>query len=99
MNRRQLKKAFKQMAALPGGRDALLALVADKDAREFEDWADQPNGSARLQAIYQAVSDCADTMTGAARALDDDDTCEALNLLALGFESTREHMEQLERLL
>jgi hypothetical protein len=99
MNPRQLKKAFKQLAATPGGRDALLALLADKDTAEFEEWADQPNGSERLQAIHQAVTDCTDTILGATRALDDDDTCEALNLLALGYASMREHLDLLERLL
>lgn len=82
MNRRQLKKAQRQI-----------------DREGFNAWADTPNGSARLQAIYQAVADVDDTLEAINGAIDDGDTDEAQRLIALGSDSLAEHIAELKGLL
>jgi hypothetical protein len=99
MNERQLKKAFKQMARMPGGRDQLRAMLQEKDTKAFDAWAETPNGSARLQMIYQAVDDTSDTLLAVGHALVDRDYNEARKLVALGIDSLHEHVTILKGLL
>lgn len=82
MNRRQLKKAQRQI-----------------DREGFNAWADTPNGSARLQAIYQAVADVDDTLDAVRSAVFNDDNDEAMRLIHMGRESLAEHIVELKGLL
>lgn len=60
---------------------------------------DVPNGSTKLQALYQALDDADDTLQAASRAIRAGDHSEALHLLALGRSSIADHIEELKGLL
>ena len=73
--------------------------IRQLDQRTFDAWADTPNGSARLQAIYQSVDDMDDSLQGIASAVYDGHQQEALALIQLARASISDHIETLKGLL
>lgn len=80
-------------------RNLLSRVIARLDQREFDKWADTPNGSARLVAFHDAVLDADDTLQAIGAALNDGDTVEAHRLVVLGRDSLIERIAELKELL
>lgn len=74
-------------------------LLASLDRLRFRLYEATPNGSTKLQAIYQTVDDAADSFEAIVRALDDGDTDEARRLALLGLASLDEHATTLKGLM
>lgn len=103
MNQRQVKKKvakwIKQRSARNAHREAMQAEIMAADAASFDAYAATPNGSARLIAFHDAVSDADDTLESVSIAILDGDLAEASRLIALGRESLQEHITELKGML
>lgn len=103
MNRRQLKKRItsirKQRAESRQCRESERREMQAEDIKRFDAYAETPNGSARLVAFHDAVSDADDTLEAVDSAIADGDLQEARRLIALGRESLADRIDELKELL
>lgn len=99
MNKRQIKKAFNLRIKWCRQLAEKRAKQRVTDIRKFDIYASTPNGSARLVAFHDAVSDADDTLEAVDRAIADEHYDEARRLIALGRESIKDRITELKDLL